>query len=159
MKPMLERGVWTAALAMTMTTVVAWRAATPEPLPFREAIASVPFTGVLNDADGMGAQVQRVVTGDPFRLDRVPSATPYRNVDFPGTAAAVVLVDRPDLRLIGVLGPPWRAVLEGVPGRDGGVLVAVGDTLVGLRVQAIRAFEVVFRTPDTSWTLTLRRTW
>ncbi|MBX6330548.1 MAG: hypothetical protein IRY91_01740, partial [Gemmatimonadaceae bacterium] len=67
---------------------------------------------------------------------------------------------KPALALAGLVGgPPWAALLDGVPGRDGTVLVHVGDTLGPLRVRSVSAAGVTISGMDTTWHLTLKRPW
>jgi hypothetical protein len=54
-------------------------------------------------------------------------------------------------------GPPWTAVVEGIPGREQGIVLRAGDTVAGLTVRDVRAAEVIVRGMDTTWTLRLRR--
>jgi len=61
--------------------------------------------------------------------------------------------------LSGVFGPPWQAVLEGIPGKQGSVVVRVGDVFGELRIRSIRRDTVVVQGADTTWKLTVRRTW
>ncbi len=64
------------------------------------------------------------------------------------------------LQLAGVLGgPPWSAVLEGVPGRDTPVVVSAGDTVGELRLLAIALDHVVIVSSDSTITLRLKRVW
>jgi hypothetical protein len=64
---------------------------------------------------------------------------------------------RPPLAVSGMVGPPWAAVLEGVPGQDHGVLVRGGERFGDLRVRSVSPAAVVVSSPDTTWRLTLRR--
>ena len=70
---------------------------------------------------------------------------------------------KPVLVLRGVVGGPgaqrWEAVLDGVPGRERGVVVRAGDVLGGaagagaLRVRQVDAGGVVITGMDTTWRL------
>jgi hypothetical protein len=65
---------------------------------------------------------------------------------------------KPRLVLRGVLGgPPWEAVLEGIPGREGSVVVRTGEVIGGLTIRAIRNNAVFVQGMDTTWTLTMGR--
>jgi hypothetical protein len=62
----------------------------------------------------------------------------------------------PPLSLRAIVGgPPWQAVLAGVPGEPE-TMVAIGSDVRGLRVQSITRDEVVLRGGDSTWTLTMR---
>lgn len=93
----------------------------------------------------------------PFRPDGRPSARPYdpmRGED-QGTTYAPPM---PVLALSGVLdGPAPAAILEGIPGREGSVILGVGDTAGGLRLRLIKEGRVTVTGMDTTWVLTLRR--
>lgn len=105
--------------------------------------------------DDLGDAVRRIVSSDPFRLDRRPAELPF--------GATPVVAITPERRIqqapkvSGILGPPWRAALEGVPGRAGGVLVAAGDTIGLWRVVSVRRDSIVIQSPDTTWRLAMRR--
>ena len=71
---------------------------------------------------------------------------------------------KPPIALSGIIGPPWVAVLEGVPGHDASWLAKVGDTvsrapfaITGLR--RITRDAVMLGTADTMWNLTVRPAW
>lgn len=138
--------VGSALIALTVPRVpgVAW------PIP----VAPRPDTGKRDD---LGDRVLRIVAGDPFRLERKPSSVPFGAPPSlgtqPGRPARVAPI------VSGLIGPPWRAVLEGIPGRPGGVLVSAGDTIGGYRILRVRANSVEIQAPDTLWRLTVRRTW
>lgn len=116
-------------------------------------------------ADSLVAWSDRVAAAPPFRLDRRPAVQyddPLLHDAPPMLLPAPEPPSRPDLRLQGIVGRAgrWEAVLDGVPGREGGVLVRMGDTLPsGLRVQQVGADTVLVTASDTTWTLVVRRTW
>jgi hypothetical protein len=56
-------------------------------------------------------------------------------------------------------GPPWDAMIDGIPGRQGSVLVRRGDTLGGLTVSAINRDTVTIHGSDTTWRLFIKRSW
>ena len=58
------------------------------------------------------------------------------------------------------MGPPWQALLEGVPGREGtAVVVRRGDVLGDLRIRDVTGTTVTVVGPDTTWRLTVRKGW
>jgi hypothetical protein len=74
------------------------------------------------------------------------------------TAPALPRPPKPALVLRGVLGgPPWTAVVEGIPGQSGTTVVRPGDVLSGLTIRSVQRAVVVVRGMDTTWTLTLTR--
>ncbi len=92
----------------------------------------------------------------PFRLwHRAPS------VRF-GVAqiAPVAAVPRPHPVLTGLLwGERPSALMEGIPGHEGAVVMSAGDTAGGLRVVQVLRDRVTLTGMDTSWTLTMRQPW
>jgi hypothetical protein len=50
-------------------------------------------------------------------------------------------------------------VLEGVPGREGAVILAAGDTAGGLQVRRLEPGRAVIAGYDTTWVLTPRGLW
>jgi hypothetical protein len=48
-------------------------------------------------------------------------------------------------------------MLDGIPGRQGSVLVHRGDTLAGLTVSAITRDTVTIRGADTTWRLFIKQ--
>lgn len=110
----------------------------------------------MYDADVLQRAADSLVANDVFRIERKPSkvafGAPQPNTVPPAPPKPII-----QLVLGGVMGgPPWRAVLSGVPGRDGSVVVATGDTLGGLKVKSVRPDVVIVQGPDTTWTLTVR---
>ena len=110
-------------------------------------------------AAALAAASEAIVARDPFRLDRKPSDVAYS----PGMESAPPSPPkppRPALAVVGIVGgPPWEALVEGIPGRQGSVLVRRGDTLSGLRVRSITKDIVRISGMDTTWTLPVRRAW
>lgn len=155
MKARTERLLWCVAVVGLLSAGMAARAATPEPMPTRAGIP--PFdAGIVVPAESLGARVLRVVANDPFRLSRAPSPVPFGVASFVAEAPPAA-ISLPPLQLRGVVGPPWRAVIEGVAGAEAGRLVHAGDTIGGARVVAVRPDAVTLRMTDTTWTLTMRR--
>jgi len=103
----------------------------------------------------------RVAKTDPFRLDRRPTDVPF------GTQAAASTPPAPgpnaagpNLSLSGIVGgPPWVALLDGIPGHEGSALMRVGDTLGGIKVRAVTATTATISGFDTTWKLTVKRPW
>jgi hypothetical protein len=150
-----ERFLWVIAATGVVASLGAVRVARPEPLPLREPERPA-LEGRFVSADSLGARVLRTVAGDPFRFARRPSSIPFGASSVqvsPPVASAQV----PPLELRGVVGPPWRAVLEGAAGSEMSRLVRSGDTIAGVRVVLVHPDRVTLRTPDTTWTLMLRR--
>lgn len=160
--PWLERALWLAALlALVAGTVEALRrsarllsAASSTLLP---AIAVAP---ARPSADSLESAVIEIADRNLFRPERASaerheSAQPTRPMVMPQPPSA-----KPRLVLRGMLGgPPWDAIIEGIPGREGSVVLRAGQSLGGITMRAVRRDTAYARGFDTTWTLTLARTW
>jgi hypothetical protein len=63
---------------------------------------------------------------------------------------------RPTLILTGIVGgPPWTAIIDGLPGQTAGTLAREGSTFDKLVVRTVTPASVVVQGPDTTWRLTL----
>jgi hypothetical protein len=153
-----ERWLWGFAAVAALVAVGGF-AATPTVVerqgsPARRAEASPE----VNAAFALGNAAVQVVTRDPFRLERRPADVPFGAAVVP-PASQPGRPPRPLLQLSGVSGPPWQAVLEGLPGHEAGILAREGDVFTDLTVRLIRPDSVVVDGADTTWVLTVRRAW
>lgn len=51
----------------------------------------------------------------------------------------------PALTLLGIVGPPWSAVVAGFPNVSGAVVLRVGDTVAGFSIVRVRRDTLVLR--------------
>ena len=111
--------------------------------------------------DSLGVLTTRIVGGDLFRLARKPALVAYRQrADTQPARAAAVAPPKPPLSLAGIVGgPPWAALLDGVPGHDASLVVHQGDSVAGLRVRRIAPNGVIVTGMDTTWRLLVKRVW
>ena len=157
----LEVALWATAAAALGAAMWAARW-TPTARAEAMAIAAPESRTTTPDAAALGRWRDRVVARDPFRLLRRASPIAF-TVAMPeqGLAAATMPMrpPKPALVLRGLVGgPPWEAVLDGVPGRERGVVARAGDVLGGtaeLRVRRVGADGVVITGMDTTWRLTV----
>ena len=162
----LQRGLWISALALGAGAVVGWERGAPRVASPERVAAGQPGAAPISrtiPTDSIDDAATATSDHDPFRLTREPSAVPY-DADGDVVTAAQPAQPRPPLALSGIVGPPWVAVLEGVPGRPGSVLAKPGDTLTRppltpLVVHQIWRDTVVVRGVDTTWTLTVYHPW
>lgn len=92
----------------------------------------------------------------PFRVDGHAAAVAYdpARVDLPGQPERP---PRPALNVTGVIdGRSPLALIQGIPGRDGPMVLAPGDTAGGLHLVRIEDGRVTISGMDTTWVLTLR---
>jgi len=109
---------------------------------------------------GLDSLTNDIIQRDPFRLARRPSQVPFIADTVAAAVSTAPKAPAPPLVLAGIVGgPPWSAVIEGVPGRDGPVVVHRGDTLAGLRIRDVRRDRAIVSSPDTTWVLTIKRVW
>lgn len=136
-------------------------------------VRSSPAIAVSGPAKAVTAEVSRdesaaetrstaiVVARNPFRLDRSPSPILFRSVAEQAIQQAMPVMQqpRPALTLRAVVGPPWEALVEGLPGRSGVVVVRAGDKVGDLTIRLIRGDSVVIQGADTTWRLGISRAW
>ena len=141
-------------------SVTAWVTAIPDTAFEERAVALGVGPPVAVDTARLAMSAARLRLRDPFRLDRKPADVRYNPWQPVVVAPPPPAPVRPQLSLAGLLGgPPWNALVEGIPGREGGVLLHLGDSVSGVRFVALRGDTVVLVAFDTTWTLTTRRTW
>jgi hypothetical protein len=158
----MEAALWALALVLTLAAWMRVRHAVPavgasvadEALAAPAPVMRVPVT-VLASAAATARE------GDVFRLDRAPS--PVRFAATPGAMMPGPPAPPPQphamLVLAGVIGPPWQALIEGIPGHAGAVVLRQGEKIEDLRVISITRDRAVVQGADTTWRLTLKRNW
>lgn len=162
----LQHGLWVSALAPGVGAVVGWENGAPRATSSESLVVGRPGAAPISrtiPSDSIDDAASATSDHDPFRLTREPSAVPY-DANGEVVTTAQPAPPKPPLALSGIVGPPWVAVLEGVPGRTGSVLAKVGDTLARpplmlLVVHWIGRDTVVVRGADTTWTLTVYHPW
>jgi hypothetical protein len=152
----IEIACWCAVAALSAIALLGAR-------PVRRSVAAttVPRIGASDRAPSVDtdAAVSALIATDPFRSARHASPVAY-SPEIEGAPPPPPRPPRPGLAVSGIIGgPPWSAVLEGVPGRESGAVVRAGDTLGGLCVRAVRRDTVVITGMDTTWRLIVRRAW
>lgn len=149
-----------ALLALTtIVSVVAalarWQQASVSPALF-DLPLSVPAESSLVASDtGIGSMAREMSERNPFRLSNRPSR--FRHGETPASGP-ITIAYRPQLTVAAVVGgPPWTALLGGVPGVAGMVLVRPGDVVDSIHISSIARGRVVVRLPDTTWVLELEK--
>jgi hypothetical protein len=162
----MEALLYALALAAALLGVLRWRGAEPVAAPAPDALAAAPAEPPRVPPERLAEAARAVTGGNPFRLERAPAPIGFAQPAADPFAAAGAMTayespppPRPPLAVSGIVGPPWQAVLEGVPGREGGVLVRRGDVLGDLRIRDVSQTEVVVSAPDTTWRLSVRKPW
>lgn len=157
----LEMTLWMSAAAITGAAVVHARAAAEiSASAVRPAIEASPAARTWQRSEIERAR-EAIVSRNPFRIDRKPSIVAFGAPALPYAGGFVpTKPPNPALKVSGIIGgPPWAAVVEGMPGRDGGVLVRSGDVIGAFSVRSVTRDSVVIAGMDTTWRLTVRRAW
>lgn len=159
----LERLLWVATGSGVLGLALELRGRTAAvEADVQPATIALPAPGLWSP-DSLVAWTDRIADAPPFRLDRRAALPAVSVMTAPGPPSLVTPASpRPPLVVQGIVGQRgrWEAVLGGVPGQATGVLVQVGDSLVGgLYVKRIGADTVVVSARDTTWTLVVRQTW
>jgi len=155
----IERALWGCAALAASAGLLGVRPSEPRTggeigeLPVVATMTAPPTSAALDSA------VDDIAERNLFRPERA-SAEEREGAPAPGPMAMTAPSNKPHLVLKGVLGgPPWDAVVEGVPGREGAVVIRVGESVSGITVRAIRRDTAYVRGFDTTWALPLSRTW
>ena len=101
-----------------------------------------------------------IVSSDPFRLTNTPALVRYDPTAEGAVATSSVAAPpiRPVMTLKAIVGgPPWQAIVDGLPGQPPGTVVRTGDAFDKLVARAVTRDSVVIRGPDTTWVLSFRR--
>lgn len=151
----VERILTSAAVALAALAGWRWWSATGEmttsapQLEWRDA----PESAIA----GVGTNERIVLSTNPFRFSGSLPVLRYGEVEAP--ERPVDAPYRPMLVVKAIVGgPPWSALVAGVPGLPGHVILRPGDRSDSLRVLRIDRDSVVIAGPDTTWTLRLSRT-
>ncbi len=157
----IEKLLWGIAVAVSMAGAVSVLA--DRPVVMRTHTSTTTAAGPRPqgfDAQALAKAASTIPASNPFRLERQPARVAY-GAEAPAEApSSPPTPDRPVLSVSGIIGGPhWEAILEGVPGKEGGVLVHAGQVIGDLRIRAIGADTVVVTGPDTTWILTLKQPW
>jgi hypothetical protein len=156
----LERALWGATAVGAIITALGVRAARQAPVNFAQPIISAAREPRRIDPDSIAQAISYVAVNDPFRLSRHPATVAYSPALEGLAPPPVARPPRPNLVLRGVVGgPPWSAILDGVPGREGNVVVRRGDSLGTLVVRAVGRDTVIIKGADTTWRLTVKPSW
>lgn len=153
--------VWTVTAFMIAIGVSRARSALGTAAPASLPVWPPPTIVAVMDSDSLAALADRITQSDPFRMARKPADVTYdptRASDPPPAAPAARSL--PPLVVAGIVGgPPWTALVNGAPGRDGSASVRAGDTIAGTKVIAVARTSVTLSMADTTWRLTLHVPW
>jgi hypothetical protein len=108
--------------------------------------------------DALAGVEEAIVTNDPFRLSNSPSAVRYDPAEgVTPSGVAMSPQPRPTLVLKAIVGgPPWQAIIDGIPGQPSGTLAQTGSKFDRLTVRSITRDSVIVVGTDTAWVLSFR---
>ena len=155
-------GAWALSGITGLVSLRAWSTAVP-PVPRQASVRyEVPPEPPPVDSTGVDASANTLRSHDVFRLDRKPTSVRYNPAEpqqLVGTGPAT-RPGRPPLILVGLVGGPnWQALVEGIPGSMGGVILTVGRGVNRIRLDSVRRDSVFLAGLDTTWVLTHRQPW
>jgi hypothetical protein len=156
----IERGLWgmTAVAAIAATLEV--RAVPSTAITVARPVPPAPAEPRRLDPDSISHAVAYVVANDPFRLSRRAASIAYSPALEGLALPPVARPPRPNLVLRGIVGgPPWSAILDGIPGHDGSAVLRRGDSVGTVVVRAVGRDTVIIKGADTTWRLTVKRSW
>jgi len=152
MTPWTERGLWVGSLVIVVVTVSSLR---NEPIARVPTRSPAPTIAQFRSKSTATPRVDVVIEGNLFRPERNPAPPEIKSAPRPEPPPRAAEA-KPRLQLRGILGgPPWTALIEGIPGRQGARVVREGDLISGFTIVAINKESVTVTRPDTSWILTV----
>jgi hypothetical protein len=147
--------LWSLAIAAGFAAVSAWKSAAAPALVATSWGTTNGSPAPTRTTPNLTVAFARLQERNPFRFDRRPALVRYDPWQPPTMIATAQVASRPIPVVTGILGgPPWLAVVEGLPGEEAGVVLGIGDKLSGYTVRAIRGDTVVIATEDTVFRLT-----
>ena len=156
--------VITAALVATSLSAsgaawLRWQRALPTGVPDRVSIAG-PRAHPPEATDSALAEAEDLtVTNDPFRLANSPSALRFDPASDAMSVAggSTIPQPRPVLVLKAIVGgPPWQAVIDGIPGQPPGTFAKQGNRFNKLTIRAVTRDSVIVQGADTAWVLSFK---
>ena len=107
------------------------------------------------------ASAEELAARSPFRADRRASRTEFRPERVVEPQVPVVTASpKPLLHVSGVVsGEQPAAIVEGIPGAEGSVVLRLGDAAAGIEATSIGRDTVVLAGLDTIWKLEVRVPW
>jgi hypothetical protein len=158
----LERSLFALTGVLLLSAALRWRdagtpsGAAPAVIPPARPMAQPPSDSALEDAEDL------TVTNDPFRLSNSPPDVRYDPVNEAAQSARGGGFTPPPIRPTFVLraivgGPPWHAVVDGIPGQPQGTVIRKGSQYDKLLVRSVTRDSVIIQGPDTSWVIRFGR--
>ena len=158
-RDLLEVALWTVSVATVAGAMRELRSPASNVTPVALSAPSVSVDMVPPDEAEFAHAAELITASDPFRVQRRPAAVRFL-VDTVATPAQSPSITPTTLALAGIIGgPPWEALVEGLPNRDGATLVKRGDVFGSIKIVRVTRDSVVIVMPDSLRTLGLKRVW
>lgn len=142
--------------AFALASIAVWRVAGATGAPLGIVpVAAGTRVRAMAESDAVTDAMDAVLDANPFRFSRSTPAIVSAVVG-PQSVAASGPRTPPVVKAI-LGGPPWQAVLSGVPGQPGEVVVLSGMRLGGILITSIMRDTVVVQVSDTTFRLTMKR--
>lgn len=148
-------------VAILAASGAAWRVARSAAMDRASAPSAFPLGRTLQfvSDDSLLEAAGTTVANDPFRIANQPSDVRFEAKTEGGIGAPPPPPPlRPVMQVKAIMGgPPWMAIIDGIPGQQTGVIVRSGSTFDKITVRTVGRDTVVVQAPDTTWKLTLMR--
>lgn len=152
----LERYLIMAAGLFVAAAGVRWRAARPVVTSDTSPVAAIRASRKIVTDSALGEAEDLTVTNDPFRLANSPPEVRFdpANENVGAGRGFTPPPVRPSFVLKAIVGgPPWQAVVDGIPGQLPGTVTRAGSQYDKLVVRSVTRDSVIIQGPDTSWVL------
>lgn len=154
----LEVGLLVFTVALSAVGARRWYNALPPSAAHAPPVGAAPIIPAPPNEDSLDTALQLATETDPFRLSRLPATVPFARMASQLAVSAAPPAFRPTLVLKGIVGgPPWQAVIDGIPGEPPGTVVKAGSTFDKLHVRSVTRDTVLIQGPDSTWRLTLTK--
>lgn len=108
--------------------------------------------------DSLSRLTDRAAKRSPFRIVAALEEEPAVPIVEVPEEPLQPVITMPEIRVKAIVGgPPWSAVLAGIPGTVGEAVVHPGDRIAELTVVTLTADTAVLRWNDSTWTIRLER--
>ncbi len=159
MRRIAEASVWALAVGAVVGSVTAWTRAIPDARVEPRLVPWLPGEPRRIEIQEIRGAATTLRDRNPFRIERAPTSLRFGSP--PAVPEPVAAESQlPNLALAGIVGgPPWLALVEGIPGREIGAILVEGAELNGIRLERLRGDTAVLSGLDTTWVLLPKRAW
>lgn len=158
----LNVGLLLLAVLLAIGAGLRWRRTYSAAIAIGGEVALIPAVEEPRffNPDSLDRAVRTTVAGDPFRIANRPSRIPFASTLVPvsvgGAPQAHSGAPRPSFLIRAIMGgPPWSAIVDGMPGEGPGLVVNPGAVFGSFHVVSVTSDTVVVQGPDTTWRLTM----